>query len=232
MGSDALSVLRVGVVDDHPLIRKAVQYSLESEPDMVLTASCKNRNDVIPYLARGEVDVLVLDYLLKGSDNTDGLQLVKHLILNYPTVKILLYTSVESPAVVQLVMKAGVKGFIGKSKELEELIHAIRYVAAGKIFLSADMQHELDKLAVSDKSMLPYVPVRPEGEEAHVLFRALSPREVEVIRCFLDGLSISEIALKYNRSSKTISGQKQSALRKLGLNADVQLFKFKDMFVG
>ncbi|AZD30813.1 response regulator transcription factor [Pseudomonas chlororaphis] len=232
MTFDALSVLRVGVVDDHPLIRKAVQYSLENEPDMVLTASCKNRDDIIPYLARGEVDILVLDYLLKGSDNTDGLQLVKHLTLNYPDVKILLYTSVESPAVVQLVMKAGVKGFIGKSKELEELIHAIRYVAAGKTFLTADMQHELDKLAVVDKSMLPFIPIRVEGEEAEVLIRALSPREVEVIRCYLEGQSISDIAAKYNRSRKTISGQKQSALRKLGLTADVQLFKFKDLFQG
>jgi two-component system capsular synthesis response regulator RcsB len=232
MACDARRVLRVGVVDDHPLIRKAVQYSLENEPDMVLTASCKNRDDIVPYLARGEVDILVLDYLLKGSENTDGLQLVKHLILNYPSVKILLYTSVESPAVVQLVMKAGVKGFIGKSKELEELIDAIRYVAAGKVFLSPDMQHELDKLAVADRSMLPFIPARAEGEEAEVKIRALSPREVEVIRCFLGGMSIAQIATKYNRSSKTISGQKQSALRKLGLNADVQLFQFKDMFGG
>lgn len=230
MNSNVPTLLRVAVVDDHPLIRKAVQYSLEYESDMVLTASCKSRDEIIPYLNRGEVDVLVLDYLLEGSKNMDGLQLVKHLILHYPTVKILLYSSVESAAVVQLVVKAGAKGFIGKSKELEELIEAIRYVATDKLFLTADMQHELDKFSVAEKSMRPFIPVRPEGAEAEVLFRALSPREVEVIRCYLGGQSIAEIALKYNRSRKTISGQKQSALRKLGLSADVQLFKFKDMF--
>ncbi len=231
MISNVPTKLRVAVVDDHPLIRKAIQYSLAHEPDMVLTASCKDRDEITPHLASGKVDVLVLDYLLEGKDNnSDGLQLVKHIILNYPKVKILVYSSVESAAVVKLVIKAGAKGFIGKSKELEELIEAIRYVATDKLFLTADMQHELDKFSVAEKSMRPFIPIRPEGAEAEVLFRALSPREVEVIRCYLGGQSISDIALKYNRSRKTISGQKQSALRKLGLNADVQLFKFKDMF--
>jgi DNA-binding NarL/FixJ family response regulator len=232
MISNAPNVLRVGVVDDHPLVRRAVEFSLEHEPDMVLTASCKSRDEIIPYLDSGVVDVLVLDYMLEGSKSMDGLQLVKHLMAHYPDIKILLYSSVESAAVVQLVVKAGVKGFIGKSKELEELIDAIRHVATGKLFLTADMQHELDKFAVAEKSMLPFVPVRPEGEEAEISLRELSPKELEVIRYFLGGLSVSAIGVKMNRSRKTISGQKQAALRKLGLDSDSELFKFKDLFVG
>ena len=56
--------------------------------------------------------------------------------------------------------------------------------------------------------------------------KTLSPREVEVVRCFLDGLSVSQIAVKFKRSRKTVSGQKQSALKKLGLRSDSELFKY------
>ena len=51
-----------------------------------------------------------------------------------------------------------------------------------------------------------------------------------MIRCYLDGLSITQIAGKYARSRKTISGQKQTALRKLGLRSDLELFKYKQYF--
>jgi len=54
---------------------------------------------------------------------------------------------------------------------------------------------------------------------------ALSPKENEVLRCFLDGLRITQIASKFSRSIKTISGQKQAAFRKLGIRTDAELFK-------
>lgn len=56
----------------------------------------------------------------------------------------------------------------------------------------------------------------------------LSPKEQEVIRCFLTGMTVTDIAEKFSRSLKTVSGQKQSAMRKLGLKADHELFIIKD----
>lgn len=226
-----LSVTRVAVLDDHPLIRKALQYSLEAEQDIEVVGVFKNREEAIPALESGNIDLLVLDYLLREAD-LDGLQLIKHLRLRFPLLKILVSSAVESPAIVQLVIKAGVKGFIGKSKEQEELIDAIRHVAGGKRYLSADMQLELDKFHETDKEMISYLEPREEGEDIEVLIRELSPRELEVVRCYLAGLSITQIAAKYNRSRKTISGQKQTALRKLGLRSDVELFRFKDLVAG
>jgi DNA-binding NarL/FixJ family response regulator len=224
-----VKTIRVAVLDDHPLIRKALQYSLLTEEGISLVGLYGNRKEAIPSLREQEVDVLVLDYLL-GDDEMDGLHLIKHLRSHYPRLKILVSSALESPAIVQLVLKAGVRGFVGKSQEQETLISGIRAVGAGRHFLTSDMQFELDKFQESDKEMQSYIEPRPAGEGIKLLTRDLSPREIEVIRCYLDGMTIMQIAAKYSRSRKTISGQKQSALRKLGLRSDLELFKFGENF--
>lgn len=223
-----LPEIRVAVLDDHPLIRKALQYGLVAEEGIVVVGVFKNCEEAQSALEAGNIDLLVLDYLLQDAD-LDGLQLIKHLRLRFPKLKILVSSAMESPAIVQLVIKAGVKGFIGKSKEHEELVEAIRRVGKGKRYLSSDMQLKLDKFQETDKEMISYVEPRKEGEDIEVLIRELSPRELEVVRCFLAGMNIIDIAAKYNRSRKTISGQKQSALRKLGLRSDMELFRFNEL---
>lgn len=221
--------IRVAVVDDHPLILKALQYSLVTEEGLSLVGLYSNRKDVLPALTNNEIDVLVLDYLL-GDEEMDGLHLIKQLRSRYPRLKILVSSSVESPAIVQLVIKAGVRGFIGKSQEHEKLIEAIRLVGSGQRYLTSQMKMDLDKFMEADREMHAYVAPHEETQDIKVLIRDLSAREMDVLRCYLDGMTIMQIAAKYSRSRKTISGQKQAALRKLGLRSDLELFKFRDYF--
>lgn len=219
--------IKVAVLDDHPLIRNAFEYALQHSNEMVLVASCATRQEMSAVMKHQEIDVLVLDYLLSGSD-ADGLVMVRSFLSHYPELKILISSSLESPAIVQLVMQAGVKGFIGKSKNFSEVAAAIQVVASGKQYISSDMQFELDKSTEQDRSMVPYIQPREVTPDAALLIRVLSPREIEVVRCYLDGMSLKQISEKYMRHIKTISGQKQSAIRKLGLRSDAELFKFKD----
>jgi DNA-binding NarL/FixJ family response regulator len=223
------AIWQVAVLDDHPLIGKAIQYRLAQEANLNLAGAFSQRQQLMTFLQHNTVDVLVLDYML-GDEELDGLQMVKHLRLRYPDLKILVSSSVEKPAIVQLLMKAGVHGFIGKSEDQEVLIAALHQVCRNKRFLTADMMLEMDKFRESDREMHDYLMPRELGDDITLLLRELSPREIEVIRCYLDGLSITQIAGKYARSRKTISGQKQTALRKLGLRSDLELFKYKEHF--
>lgn len=225
------AIWQVAVLDDHPLIGKAIQYRLAQEPELALVGTFAQRQQLMTFLQRNAVDVLVLDYIL-GDDELDGLQMVKQLRMRYPQLKILISSAVEKPAIVQLLLKAGVQGFVGKSEDQEVLIKALHQVCRNKLFLTADMLLEMDKFKESDKEMHDYLLPREMGDDITLLLRELSPREIEVIRCYLDGLSITQIAGKYARSRKTISGQKQTALRKLGLRSDLELFKYKEHFSG
>ncbi|MBA0035769.1 response regulator transcription factor [Pantoea sp. BIGb0393] len=223
------AIWQVAVLDDHPLIGKAIQYRLAQEADLDLAGAFSQRQQLMAFLQRHTVDVLVLDYML-GEDELDGLQMVKQLRVRYPELKILVSSAVEKPAIVQLLLKAGVHGFVGKSEDQEVLITALHQVCRNKRFLTADMLMEMDKFHESDREMHDYLLPRQMGDEITLILRELSPRELEVIRCYLDGLSVTQIAVKYARSRKTISGQKQTALRKLGLRSDLELFKYKDHF--
>lgn len=223
------AIWQIAVLDDHPLIGKAMQYRLAQEPQLDLAGAFAQRQQLMNFLQRRPLDILVLDYML-GEDQLDGLQMVKQLRLHYPQLKILVSSAVEKPAIVQLLLKAGVQGFVGKSHDQEVLIDAIHQICRGKRFLTPDMMLELDKFQESDREMHDYLTPRQAGDDISLLLRELSPREIEVIRCYLDGLSITQIAGKYARSRKTISGQKQTALRKLGLRSDLELFKYKQYF--
>lgn len=227
------SSIRVVVVDDHPLVRIAMSNSIQEHSSMTLVAMCKSSEELLPVLANEAIDVLVLDYILGNSTETDGLQLIKQIRAHYPKLRILMYSAIESPALVQVVLKAGVKGYIGKSCEPEELMDAVIKVASGKRVLSRDLQYALDKFSVNEKSMQEYVAPREDNDKRDIdaLIRDLSPRENEVVRCYLEGMSIQEIAIKFNRSRKTVSGQKQGALRKLGLKSDLELFRFRDFWL-
>lgn len=223
------AIWKIAVLDDHPLIGKAIQYRLAQEPLLHLAGAFAQRQQLMTFLQSNAVDVLILDYML-GEEDLDGLQMVKQLRVRYPDLKILISSAVEKPAIVQLLLKAGVHGFVGKSEDQEVLIAALHQVCRNKRFLTADMLLEMDKFQESDREMHDYLLPREMGGDITLLLRELSPREIEVIRCYLDGLSITQIAGKYARSRKTISGQKQTALRKLGLRSDLELFKYKDHF--
>ncbi|PPS64816.1 DNA-binding response regulator [Pantoea sp. BRM17] len=197
------------------MIRLVFELCLKNHPDIHLVAAWSSGSELFSALSTHSVDVLILDFLL-GEREIDGLTLIKQIRNHYPMQKMLVLTSAESPAV----------GFIGKSHPFEEVLAAVRSVAENNLFLATHLAEEIQTLyAISGKKAdddfcISCKPV------LHEKIRLLSPREAEVIRCFLDGMSVSQIAAKFRRSRKTVSGQKQSALKKLGVRSDSELFKY------
>ena len=219
--------LRIVLLDDHPMIRTAFDICIKAEPDMELMGAWGSSVELFAELKKEPVDVLVLDFLL-GEKELDGLALIKQLRSHYPRLRILISSSLESPAIVKMVLSAGVSGFIGKSHNMADIFQAIRQVANGRIFLSPGLAYEIENLyVVNEDAIHETLGVKTSGM-TYEKVKLLSPREVEVVRCYLDGLSVSQIAIKFKRSRKTVSGQKQSALKKLGLRSDSELFKYSN----
>lgn len=216
--------LRIALLDDHALIREALKARLSVEPAFKVVGVYSTSRSLMAGLRETPLDVLVLDYQLSDGE-IDGLRLIESLRRQYQELRIVVFSSIERPATVSLSIRAGAKGFVGKSQESDDLIRAIRTVARDRIYLAPSMVIELEKLpAPQDKD------VPGDGLDCHALakYSELSPKESEVLRCCLEGLSVSQIAEKFSRSRKTISGQKQSAFRKLGIQTDTELFKLQN----
>lgn len=226
------SPLRVAALDDHALIREGFRNQIALERDIELIAMYSSSRSLLEGLRLHIVDVLVLDYSLQR-DELDGLNLIRLLRIRFPEVRILVFSATESLAIISLSLRAGAAGFIGKSQEVKELVRAVRIVAREKIYVSEDVSRALERVPQEEAvggANKAITEVNAGEADDHVALTSnplLSPRELEVLRCCLDGLAVSKIALKFNRSRKTISSQKQSAFRKLGVRSDIELFKIR-----
>ncbi|MHC2598877.1 two-component system capsular synthesis response regulator RcsB [Kluyvera sp. 1366] len=224
--------IRIALLDDHPIIRRSFEVVARNEPDTSIVGSFGHSSELLTFLRthESEVDVLVLDYVL-NNDELDGLSLIKQLIVRHPNLKILLSSSIESVAVIRSAYMVGIKGYIGKREETSVYFDAIRAVYKGQRYVPDNIASALSQVPSRkrDEALL-NGPVEQGGEMQSIteLSKLLTAREAEVIRCFLDGMEIFEIAAKLKRSRKTISGHKQTGMRKLGLSSDLELFKYRE----
>ncbi|MEO9383140.1 response regulator transcription factor [Chromobacterium phragmitis] len=210
--------IRVILLDDHLMVLHGLGGQLEAVADIRLVGSFTSSSQLMRTLAAPgapAADVAVIDYALRP-DDVDGLNLIRALRIRFPLLRILVMSAYYTPATVALAMRGGAHGFIGKEQSMDELLHAIRRLASGLDYLGESMRESLAQPPVESvaQGALPNLLDHPD----------LSPREREVLRCCLLGLSVSEIAIKFSRSIKTISNQKQAALKKLGLRSDNELF--------
>lgn len=217
------SPLRIILLDDHALIREALEIRFSLEADFKVQGVYSTSRELLDSLNRAEADLVVLDYQLADAD-IDGLRLIQSVRRRHPSIRIVIYSSSEKPATVNMSLRAGANGFVGKSQPTDELLRAVRMVALDRIYLAPAMAAELEKI--------PAAQMLPEGDDPDPAFTLsdqpnLSPKESEVLRCCLEGMSVSQIASKFTRSRKTISGQKQAAFRKLGIKTDTELFKLQ-----
>ncbi|MBS3048418.1 response regulator transcription factor [Enterobacter mori] len=218
----------IALLDDHPIVRKGLEIIFSQEPDFELKGSFASRIDLINFLRSNRVDVLILDYLL-GDEDIDGLPMIKQLMGNFPWLKILISSTLENTAIVRMALKAGVRGHIGKSRDASEVVDAVRRVAAGHICLSESMEKEFYLISEPTTS--------GNGDDEQQVIDGigrldqLSVREMEVLRLFLSGMSVLQISEKFSRSRKTVSGQKKSAMKKLGVKTDPELFLWHDQLL-
>jgi two-component system, NarL family, captular synthesis response regulator RcsB len=223
MSSSLVTPLRLMLLDDHEVVRRGLELLLTQGEHFEIAGSFTTSQELFAALQKDRVDVLVVDYSL-GPAEVDGLNLIRALKVRFPHEKILVVSAHYNAATVALAMKAGAKGFVGKAQGHKELVTAIRAVAVGKTYLSPEMALEISG-GREGSSLL-------TDERALTDDIKLSPREREVLRCYLDGMSVSQIAAKFSRSITTISAQKSAAFRKLGIRTDSELFKIRHLLEG
>ena len=232
MKSTTADKVSVVLLDDHPMILLATEIAIAKQQDMQVTGSFNDSRELLFFLQQQHVDVLVLDYIL-GSEELDGLSLIKQILARHAELSILLYSSMENVAVIRAAFQHGIKGYLSKRERAHTYVHAIRVLSRGQRYIPDEIEMELIKISSRRQELAEWGrPVSSfNSTERDRLETLLSPREAEVIRCVLDGMRNHEIANKLKRSRKTISGHKQAGMKKLGINSDLELFKYHaDLF--
>lgn len=205
--------LRIVLADDHPIFRIGLRAVLEQIPGVSVVAEAGGPLQLLEHLQAVDCDLLVTDFMMPVEDQSDGLKLLEQVRRHYPQLPILVVTMLNNAGLFRAMLGLGVNGLLSKGSLSDELPEAITRLRNGKIFL-ADSVHQL---------LLQDGEVRADQAQVQ---GTLSPRELEVVRLLATGQTVSEIAARLNRSTKTVSTQKVTAMRKLGVSNDAALFLY------
>ena len=202
--------IRVAIADDHPVVLAGIKALLQAAPEIELVGEAASGTAALAIVTQLLPDVAVLDLSMPG---ISGLELAQLLAEQCPGVKIIALTVHEDRAYVQPLLQAGARGFLLKRSAAEELVRAVRAVAAGGMALDP---------AVADKAF----PERHRHEAAAVITVDLSPRETDVLRFTAQGFGNKEIAGRLHVSVKTVETYKARAAEKLGLRSRAAIVRY------
>jgi DNA-binding NarL/FixJ family response regulator len=206
--------IRIAVVDDHRVFAEALAARLSAEPDLEVVGTASTSAEVLDLLSHNEIDVVTLDLSLDGED---GLAVGRRLRDRWPSLRIVVVTAAADDRRVSEAVQMGVLGWVAKQGSIEALLIAVRGAARGETHLSAALlTRVLVSLSRAGKSSTP---------EADAI-TLLTVRELDVLRCLMEGLSRNEIGAKLRISPNTVRTHIQSILRKLNVHSALTAVAF------
>lgn len=207
-----MTTIRVMLADDHPFIVFGVREMLSKMLGFTVVGEATNPHELMEKLARIECDVLITDFSMPFEGAPDGLVLLNAIRSKFPSVRIVVLTMLENPGLLLSMRKAGALSLLNKRDDMRELSAAIVAAFQGREHTGTSVQREISNMAMATQ------------QESSV--KALSPREMEVLRLYVGGMTTTEVARHLHRSINTVSTQKHSAMRKLGVKNDSELFDY------
>jgi DNA-binding NarL/FixJ family response regulator len=190
--SEAAAVIRILVVDDHPLIREGIARLVERESDMQLVAEADSGREAIRQFRAQLPDITLMDLQMAEMSGLDAIVGIRS---EFPEARIIVLTTYPGDVQVLRALKAGAQAYLLKTTLNTELRQTIRAVHAGKKWLSPEISYQIAEHATDD---------------------ALTAAEVRVLRLIAAGHANKEIAAQLSVSEDTIKGQVSRILSKLG----------------
>jgi DNA-binding NarL/FixJ family response regulator len=202
-------VIRIVIADDHAIVREGLKRIVSSADDLQVVAEAANGTEVMQRVRESEFDVLVLDLSMPGRS---GMELIKLVRSEKPKVRILVLSMHQELQYAVRAIKSGASGYLTKESAPGQLEQAIRKIAAGGAFISAEVAEQLALSAMPGGTSAPH--------------ESLSNREFEVFRLIAAGVSVTDIATRLKLSVKTISTHKANLMQKMGLQNQSELIRY------
>ena len=197
------------LVDDHAVVRAGYRRLLDDEPDLVVVAEHGDADSAYAALGarpEGTADLLVLDLSMPGRS---GLDMLRRAHLRWPSLRVLVFSMHDSPAMVAQALAAGAAGFVTKSSAPAVLVAALRRVGRGE---TGVLSPDIAGAAQAGAGAAPQ--------------QVLSAREFEVLRGLVEGLSVEQIAERLRLSAKTVSNYQTQIRQRLGVGTAVELLRY------
>src|ERR1700740_3243788 len=196
-------VIRLMVVDDHPVVRRGIALLLSTEPELQLVAEAENGREANPQFRAHRPDVTLMDLQMPEMGGVDALSAIR---AEFPDARFIILTTYAGDVQALRAMQAGARAYTLKTTLDRELLDTIRAVHAGKKFVSPDVLYELAE---------------------HVSDDPLTETEISVLQLIAQGKANKEIARALSTSEATVKWQVRTILSKLGVQAPTHYAKMR-----
>jgi DNA-binding NarL/FixJ family response regulator len=196
-------MLKILIVDDHQVVRRGLQMTIDAEKDMRVIAEASNGTQVLDAIKKHKPDVVLMDLQMPEMNGVDALKQTRPA---YPNLPILILTTFTDDAHVYAALRAGASGFLLKEMSGDDLVAAIRGAAQGKPQLHPDIARRL-----MARAPMPDDP-----------FDSLTERERGILKLLARGKSNKEIAGELVLTEMTVKGYVSDLFAKLGVNDRTQ----------
>ncbi len=207
---NTLSPISVILADDHAMVRESLARVLDSCGEINVVGQVGCGSELLSKVREVVPDCLVMDYSMP---NHEPVQVIKQLLSEFKSLKILLLTVHENVHYAVRTLEAGAHGYLIKSAAVEELVDAIRIIKRGDVYISKKISPDVWTLLR-----------RPKGKRGGV--ESLSQREFDVLRILGSGESLQDCANKLNVSVSTVSTYRGRILDKLNLESTSEIVRF------
>jgi len=204
--------IKIILADDHKVMREGLKSLLNQQEDIQVIGEADDGQAVVRLTRKLEPDIVVLDI---GMPNMNGIQATQHIVAEVPDTKVLALSMHSDHQFVVKMLQAGASGYMLKDCAFEELVSAVRDIAAGKFYLSKDVtgvviSDYINKMQAIDAA----------GEPI------LTSRERETLQLIAEGNSTADTAALLNISTKTVETHRKHIMDKLNIHSIAELTKY------
>jgi DNA-binding NarL/FixJ family response regulator len=196
------SAIRLGIVDDHQLVRDGLKARLAVVPGLVVIGEAGSGEQALALADAMEIDLMLVDVGLKGMN---GIQLASALLARHPDIKVLMLSMYDNREYVLSAIRAGARGYVLKESPTEDILSAISALSSGGNYFSA--------------------PVASLINQANVSKSELTSREHEILILLAHGESNKAVARRLDISVRTVEAHRLNLRRKLGADSPSELLK-------
>ncbi len=200
----AAALVRLMLVDDHPLVRDGLRARLEVVTGLQVVAEADSADAALTAAARTTPDLVLMDIGLRGAN---GIEATRRLRALLPALRVVMLTMHDNTEYVREALRAGAVGYVQKDSPAEEIVDAIRAVMAGGQYLSAGIAAALQRAGAGDDD-------------------TLTPREREVLALIAQGLSSKDIGERLAMGVRTVETHRTNLRRKLDLTSPAALVRY------
>jgi DNA-binding NarL/FixJ family response regulator len=202
-------MIRIVLADDHAIVREGLKRIVGEAQGFQVVGEAADGTEVMRTVRELDFDVLVLDLSMPGRS---GMELIKLVKSEKPKLKVLVLSMHQEMQYAVRAIKSGASGYLTKETAPAQLEQAIRKIAGGGAYISAEVAEQLALGAMPGSETLPH--------------ETLSDREFQVFRALVAGDAVSDIAAKLSLSVKTVSTHKANLMQKLGLANQTELVRY------